>query len=400
MTSLLRTRHQHDSGKVTMVELFFDLVFVFAITQLSHALLADQSPRGIAQVLLLMLAVWWAWIYTSWVTNWLDPERLPVRASLFVLMLAGLVISSALPKAFADRGLAFAAAYVLLQVGRTLFVLWALRGADRNLVRNFQRILAWLSFSALFWIAGGVAPASERFDWWMLALAIEFAAPISFFWTPGLGRSTTTDWNIDANHFAERCALFVILALGESILVTGATFAGLDWTATNVTSALLAVVGSIALWWIYFDTGATRAHHRMLASSDPGRQARVAYTYLHILIVAGIIVCAVADEMVLAHPDHLTGAATAAMIGGPALYLLGNALFKWVCNDRKLPPLSHLVGLVLMLALVPVALAHLVSALVLTALVTAVLVVVAVWESVTLRRGGAQATGHGANHAH
>ncbi len=139
--SLLRGRGRHDSGKVGMVELFFDLVFVFAVTQLSHSLLAHLSLGGALQVALLIVAVWWVWIFTSWITNWLDPETLPTRLGLFVLMVAGLLLSSSIPQAFGERGLLFAGAYVFMQVGRTAYSLWAVRGEPVNMTRNFQRIL-------------------------------------------------------------------------------------------------------------------------------------------------------------------------------------------------------------------------------------------------------------------
>lgn len=183
---------------------------------------------------------------------------------------------------------------------------------------------------------------------------------------------------------AERCALFVIIALGESLLVTGATFAEQQWDANVIAAFVVAVVGSLALWWIYFDSGLQRAHHRILHSADPGSQARLAYTYLHAPIVAGIIVCAVADELVLAHPAHANPAGIAAIIGGPALYVLGCMLFKWVTNDRRTPPLSHIVGLLLLLSATPLATHHHFSALALSAVTTAILVLVAVWETVAL----------------
>lgn len=392
--TLLRTRGQHDSGKVGTVELFFDLVFVFAITQLSHALMAHLTPGGAVRTLLLLLAVWWVWIYTSWVTNWLDPKRIPVRICLFVLMLAGLLVSASIPEAFAERGLLFAGAYVFMQVGRTLFFLWAVRGAAANMTRNFQRILVWLVLSGIFWLAGGFAEGDARLGWWALALLLEVVSPSLYFWVPGLGRSSTADWNVEGSHMAERCGLFVIIALGESLLVTGASFAELDWDADTITAFLTAVLGSVAMWWVYFDTGAERASRRIEHSSDPGRQARVAYTYLHALIVAGIIVCAVADELVLVHSAHAKHAGIAAILGGPLLYLLGNALFKWVTNDRRLPPLSHLVGLVALAALLPVAFAGAFSALALGMTATGILIVVAVWESVALRRPVATVTPH------
>lgn len=390
--SLLRGRGSLDSGKVGMVELFFDLVFVFAVTQLSHSLLAQLSILGAVQVALLMVAVWWVWIFTSWITNWLDPEKLPIRLGLFGLMIAGLLLSSSIPKAFTERGLMFASAFVFMQVGRTLFAIWAVRGESLSMTRNFQRILAWLMCSGVFWIAGAFLDGQQRLLCWALALLIELISPSLYFWVPGLGRSSLSDWNVEGNHMAERCALFVIIALGESLLVTGATFAELTLSATGVMAFLVAVLGSIGMWWVYFDSGAERAHHRIAHSSDPGRQARIAYTYLHVLIVAGVIVSAVADELVLVHPDHASDAGILVIVGGPWLFLLGNALFKWVMSDRPLPPLSHLAGLVLLMLALPLALNHWFSALMLGALTTAIVVLVALWESLALRQASASIT--------
>jgi low temperature requirement protein LtrA len=383
--SLMRNRQGHESGKVAMVELFFDLVFVFAVTQLSHFLLGHLTGIGARQLALMLLAMWWVWIYTSWVTNWLDPERMPVRICVFVLMLAGLLFSVSIPDAFAERGGVFAAAYVFMQVGRTSFFLWAVRGATR-MVRNFQRILLWFLLSAVFWIAGGFAAGDERFALWVVALAVDCTAPLCFFWVPMLGRSHTEVWDVDGNHMSERCALFVIIALGESLLVTGATFAELQWNTTTVVAFLGAVVGSIAIWWIYFDTGAERARHRIAHSNDPGRQARAAYTYMHAFIIGGVIVCAAADELVMMHPEHAVDAGTTVILCGPALYLVGSALFKWVMNDRRMPPFSHLVGLAVLALIAWPAYTHLLSALTLGTSTTCVLVLVAVWESIALRR--------------
>ncbi|UQS15352.1 low temperature requirement protein A [Pseudomonas sp. HS6] len=382
---LLRGRGSLDSGKVGMVELFFDLVFVFAVTQLSHTLLAHLSIIGAVQVTLMMVAVWWVWIFTSWITNWLDPEKLPVRLGLFGLMIAGLLLSSSIPKAFTERGLMFAAAFVFMQVGRTLFALWAVRGESLSMTRNFQRILAWLTLSGVFWIGGAFVEGEQRLFCWSLALLIELISPSLYFWVPGLGRSSLSDWNVEGNHMAERCALFVIIALGESLLVTGATFAELTPGRDGLLAFLVAVLGSIAMWWVYFDSGAERAHHRIAHSADPGRQARIAYTYLHVLIVAGVIVSAVADELVLVHPDHASDTGIVVIVAGPWLFLLGNALFKWVMADRAFPPLSHVIGLIALTLLLPLALNHWFSALTLGALTTAAVVLVAIWESLALR---------------
>jgi low temperature requirement protein LtrA len=383
-TSLLRAPGP-DRGRVGMVELFFDLVFVFAITQLSHALLAQLDGPGALRIGLIGVAIWWVWIYTSWFTNWLDPERTPVRSALFALMGAGLVMSAAVPRAFDDRGLAFAAAYVGMQLGRTLFFIWAVRAEPPAMRRNFQRIAVWLALAGIFWIGGALADPAQRLGWWALALGIEFVSPALYFRVPGLGRSQLSDWNVDGGHLAERCALFIIIALGESLLISGATFANAAWEPTIVAAFAATAIGAIAMWWLYFDRGLPDGHHHIAAAEAPGRHARAAYTYLHLPIVAGIVLCAVADELVLAHPDHADTAGTAVMLGGPALYLAGVAGFKWISRGRRWPPLSHLAGLLMLAGLAIPAALHLLSALALVAATAAVLVAVAAWEHRSLR---------------
>ncbi|OBV41290.1 low temperature requirement protein A [Janthinobacterium psychrotolerans] len=385
-TSLLRTRGRADSGKVSMIELFFDLVFVFAVTQLSHALLEHLSALGWLQTSLLLMAVWWVWIYTSWITNWLDPERMPVRLCLFVLMLGGLLMSASIPEAFGTRGLGFAGAYVAMQVGRPLFALWAVRGEDVARRRNFQRIALWAAFAGVFWLLGGAADPAVRIYWWAAALLVDLAGPWLLFKVPGLGSSSTGDWDIDGSHMSERCGLFVIIALGESLLVTGANFAGLEWTAANWTGFISALLGSVAMWWLYFDKGAELGHALIAGSKDPGRIARRAYTYIHMLIIGGIIVSAVADELSLLYPDETSFAGICAMLGGPILYLLGNALFKWVSSERSTPPLSHVLGILMIMALIPMAFGRLYTPLILACITTGVLVLVAIWEYMALRR--------------
>lgn len=381
---LLRKRKPHEPGRVTFVELFFDLVFVFAITQVSHFLLEHFSVMGVLQALLLYLAIWWVWVFTSWATNWLDPDTAQVRLALFVLMFAGLVMSTSLPQAFDTRGFAFAAAYVAAQVGRCVFMLWCLRRHHPVNYRNFQRITAWLALSGLFWIAGAFAQHEFRFALWAIALAIEYVSPAMGFWTPGLGRSATSDWDVEGDHLAERCGLFVIIALGESVLVTGATFAKMTWTAPVVAAFIVAFIGSVTMWWIYFNIGAERARHRIAAASDPGRYARLAYTYVHLLLIAGIIVSAVSEELILAHPGGHTDFKTASTtIGGFALFLIGNILFKRIMTGR--PTLSHLVGLGLLAVLAPFAL--ILPPLAFGACATAILVIVAVWETRSYARG-------------
>ncbi|MCE3261142.1 MAG: hypothetical protein K0R43_221 [Pseudoduganella sp.] len=383
--SLLRQRGQADSGKVGMVELFFDLVFVFAVTQLSHTLLKNLHGEGALQVGLLFMATWWVWIYTVWATNWFDPDKKPVRAALFALLAAGLLMSVSIPRAFADLGWLFGASIALQQVGRTLAMLGASRGDEAALRRNFLRITLWLSASGALWVAGGLAAPQSRMAWWLAALAVDLAAPMLFYYVPGLGRSSLADWNVDGSHMAERCGLFIIIALGESLLVTGATFAELDFSAATVGAFLLAVLGAILMWWLYFDHGLEQGHHRIVHSDTPGRHARNNYTYLHIPIVAGIIIGAVGDELVLSHPQHGNPAAMAAIIGGPLLFLCGTALFKWLAQTRVLPPVSHLLGIAMLLALAALALPLHLSPLLASGIAVLVLLFVAVWESCVLR---------------
>jgi low temperature requirement protein LtrA len=374
--SLLRSRDSQ--ARVTPVELFFDLVFVFAITQLSHTLLEHLSLAGALQTGFLLLAVWWVWVYTCWFTNWIDPDRPSVRMLLFVLMLAGLLMSASIPNAFGHEGLLFAAAYAFIQITRTVFMLVALRGRDARNYLNFLRIIAWLAVSAVIWLAGGFVGGVERTVLWVIALTLEIFGPTVGFFVPGLGRSSTADWKVDGTHMAERCALFVIIALGESILVTGTTAAAQPATTSSVCAFVVAFLGSVAMWWIYFNIGAERGSHHIAKSDDPGRMARAVYTYFHIPIIAGIVVCAVADEITIAHPAGHTSLADAlVLLGGPMLYLAGNVFFKRA--SAKYYPLSHLVGLILLAILAPFAL--LLPPLGLGVGTTVILIAVAVWET-------------------
>jgi low temperature requirement protein LtrA len=324
---LLRGHGARDH-RVSSMELFFDLVFVFAITQLSHLLLTHLDADGAFQTALLLLALWWAWVDTAWFTNWFDPDRRTVRFVLIGIMVATLIMAVALPEAFGDRGLLFAIPFVALQVGRFAFAVVATRD-EPGLHRNFQRILAWRTASGLLWLAGGLAGEPLRPIFWITAVAMDSFGPAFGFFTPGLGRSTTRDWNISGAHMAERCQLFLIIALGESILVTGGTFGQLDITPATLSAFVVAFLGSVALWWVYFDLSFDAAERAFESSSDPGRLGRIAYTYLHIPMVAGIIVTAVGDELVIEHPfGHISPHIVATVLGGPMLFLVGHLLFK------------------------------------------------------------------------
>jgi low temperature requirement protein LtrA len=316
--------------RVTNIELFFDLVYVFAVTQLSHRLLGDPTVQGALQTGLLLVMVWLVWAYTTWVTNWLDPEQLAVRLLLVVLMLVSLAMSAALPRAFGDLGLVVGVAYTIQQVGRSVFMVVALRG--HPLRKNFERILAWCVVSSAFALAGGLAHGQARDLLWVLSVGVDLTGGAVGFYTPWLGRSHTSDWTIAGGHFAERCQAFILIALGESIVIIGAALsAEKSATAPVVTAFVVAFAGSVAMWWLYFDQSAEAAAEIIARSSDPGRLGRSAYHFIHPLMVAGIIVSAAADEKILSSPSATATTASAWMIlGGPALFLAGHAAFKLV----------------------------------------------------------------------
>ena len=226
-TQLLRDRS--GAQRVTNIELFFDLVYVFAVTQLAHYLLRHSTVTGALQAGLLLVMVWLIWSYTTWVTNWLDPDLMAVRLLLVALMLISLAMSASLPRAFEDLGVWVGGAYAVQQIGRTVFMVIALRG--HPLEANFQRILAWCVASSAFAVAGGLAHGNARALLWLGSVCIDLLGGVVGFYTPGLGRSRTSDWTIAGGHFAERCQAFILIALGESIVIIGATLTDVKITA-------------------------------------------------------------------------------------------------------------------------------------------------------------------------
>jgi low temperature requirement protein LtrA len=379
----LRDREDEDSARVSFVELFYDLVFVFAVTQLAAYLAENLSVEGLARTLVLFLAVWWLWINTTWALNRLDPDRSLVRGVIFVMMGAGLMLTVSIPQAFGDRALVFAVAYVTMQVGRSLFMVWALGHAgERDQQRTFMRNAVWFLVSGVFWIAGAIVQGELEVVLWSIALLIELGVPWIGYRVPGLGSSTSQAWDVEGEHLTERCGLFIILSLGESILVTGSRMTPLEMNAVNVTAFAVAILGSLVMWWIYFDTGARRGTKAFERAEEPGRLARFAYTYVHLPIVAGVVVVAVSDKLLLAHPEDRPDVMSALIIlGGPAMFLLGNFLFKNAISRRW--PLSHVVGLALLT--VPIPWLGAFSLMALVGWTVASMVAVAILERVFLR---------------
>ncbi len=321
---VLRSRDSEPT--VTNMELFFDLVYVFAVTQLSGTLLDHLTARGTVETLVLFAAVWWAWNYTAWATNWIDPDRLPVRVMMIGLMLLSLIMSAAIPQAWGDRGLTFAIAYTVIQVGRTAFMVLAFRG--HVMARNYAQLLVWSAGAGALFIVGGCCHGNARLALWIIALAIDYGGPIAGFALPFAGRTPMHDWSLRPNHLAERCQLIVIIALGESLLATGRGFAVLDHDVPTVAAFIVTFFGSAALWWLYFARHAEDAVSRVEESDDPARLGRGGYGYAHAVMVAGVILTAVGDEIVIAHPAaDATTATVLTTYGGTALFLLGMVLF-------------------------------------------------------------------------
>jgi low temperature requirement protein LtrA len=307
------------------MELFTDLVYIFAVTQLAAHLRSDPTLGGTLQSLLLLAIFWLIWIHTTWITNWVDPELIEVRLLLVAGMLVSLAMAVAVPRTRA-LGLVIGAGYAVMVFGRSLFMVIVLRG---SLQRHFERVFAWRVVVGAFALAGGLVHDPPRAVLWVLAVAIDVTGTLSRFPTPGLGRSSTLDWTIAGEHFAARCQAFILIALGETLIITGGTLAGMrNVTGPEVAAFAVAFAGSVALWWLYFVRVAGASAGVIASSPDPGRLGRSAYHMIHPVMVAGVIVWAAGDERILASPLSGVSAASAWMIlGGPALFLAGHAAF-------------------------------------------------------------------------
>ncbi|MGV2103734.1 low temperature requirement protein A [Rhizobium sp. 21-4511-3d] len=378
----LRDREAKKS-KASFPELFFDLVFVFGLIQLSHTLAEDFTSTAVGEALLLILAIWWLWINTTWVTNLLNTDSEPVRYLLFALMFAAILMAIALPEAFGDHALPFAAIYALMQVGRSLFAWVAFGSHDPKSASTFGRITFWACISGTLWVAGAFASTEWRLAVWGLALAIEYGVPLLRFPFPGLGRADKETLNLNGEHLAERCALFVIICLGETILTTGRNAVehmGPDLTFLVFCGAFLSTV---AMWWIYFHRGQEEAAEKVEETNEPEAVAHSLFTYGHLPIVAGIILTAVGEDFALSHPEEQGDWKSAcAIIGGPVLFLCGNIWLKLAAAQRF--PFSHLAGLAGLLAISIVAL--LVPLYLLNIAATAALLCAAIFEYAARRR--------------
>ncbi len=377
----------HEAEKATFPELFFDLVFVFALIQLSHALAKDFGPTAALEAGILILSLWWLWIHTTWITNLLNTEKEPVRILLFVLMFGGVLLAIALPEAFAEQGFVFALIYSAMQVGRSLFALYAFKGEDRQSFLVFVRVTIWLVVSSLFWLAGGLVDLTDRILLWGTALAIEYAGPACRYVVPGLKASDADKLHLSGEHLAERCALFVIICLGETILTTGRT--ATEYMNSGLTFIVFcsAFVSTVTMWWIYFHHGQEEASRKAEYADEKAQIAQNLFNYGHLPIVAGIILTAVGEDFSLSHAhEGTTMRESIAILGGPILFLAGNIGVKIAATYQR--PISHFAGVAALCLLLPVPGVPLFA---LQLASTGILLLVALWEYLALKKSVANA---------
>jgi low temperature requirement protein LtrA len=343
-------RSPEDPQRATFLELFFDLVFVLALTQLSHGLIQHLTWTGGFQTLVLLLALWWTWLHTAGTTDRLDPQRPPIQLIVVATMLGSLVLAAATPQAFGVQGQLFAGAYVATNIGRSAFLVLVLRGQDVQ--RVWARQLIWFGVSTVPWITGALMHDSARAALWTLAVAVDYAIATLRWPTPRLGRAKAAEFGITSEHLAERYRQFFIIALGELILLTGLAYSGSGFHRDSNVALLLSFATTVLLWRIYIYRAGELLATAIATARDPLRIAFPA-VYSHLAMVAGIVLTAVGDQIVITHPaGHTRPGWTAVLVGGPALFLAGRAIFEYAVFARV--SRNRWIGLLVLAALTPV----------------------------------------------
>jgi low temperature requirement protein LtrA len=308
---------------VSFLELFFDLVFVLAVTTVVAFMSERGGWSGIGEGLVVLGVLWWAWVGYAWLTSVVDPESGPSRLVLFAAMAALLVVSICVPDAFGDLALTLAVAYGVVRAAQIgLFVLAS--GDDPNLRKSVLGLAVSTAIGVGLLTAAAFTDGGVQITLWIVALALDMAGPF-FFGADG--------WRLAPSHFVERHGLVLIIALGESIIAIGVGASSGDVTTAVIATAVLGVAAITALWWLYFDVTALVVGHE-IESMPPGRArndlARDAYSYLHYPMVAGIVLLALGLKEVVGAPgEELPSYKAAALVGGPALYLLAQVAFKY-----------------------------------------------------------------------
>ena len=307
--------------RVTPLELFFDLVFVFAITQVTLLMSDDPTWEGLGRGLVVLAALWWAWTGYAWLTNTLEPEEGPVRAGMFGAMAAMLVVALAVPQAFDAHGLLFGVAYLIVRLLQ--LQLYAIAGKrDADLLAAVLRMVPSATLAPLIIVAAGFFDGPAQAALWLVALAVDYLGVL-------VGRGQGL--RVSPAHFAERHNLIVIIALGESIVAIGVGAAGVSLTPSIVAAAVLGIAVVVALWWAYFDVYAVMSQRQLAATSGAARVrlARDYYSYLHLPMIAGIVLFALGLKKTIEHVgDPLATVPAAALCGGLSLYFLTHVAIR------------------------------------------------------------------------
>ena len=310
--------------RATYVELFYDLVFVFMLARLADALLLNLHPIGAYETLILLLATWWVWSYTNLATDTLDSQRPAVQLLVIAIMFGSLVMSTAVPDAFDGRGPLFVSAYVGIHLGRSVVLAIILR--HHRLRNRPLRGIFWFGLSGAIWFAGAFVPGGLRLLLWTVAVAMDYLGPVLRWPTPKLGRSPGWEWNVAGEHLAERYRQFMIIALGETIVITARTLGNSDYGPDHLAAFVTAFATTVLLWWIYFYRTREKLGSAITGSADPGRETKWA-GYAHLVMVAGVVLTTVGDELIIEHPyGPMQESWVAVILGGPALFLVGRAL--------------------------------------------------------------------------
>ena len=379
----MRERQDESEQRVTPLELFFDLVFVFAITQVTGFLADDLTWGGLLRGLLLLGALWWTWAAYAWLTNTLNPEEGAVRIAMFGSMGAMLIVALATPHAFDVDGVVFGIAYLIVRALH--LVLYAIAGrGDPELLGAVLRILPSALVGALLLVVAGFLDGAAQMVVWAVALAIDY------FWLIVTGMR---GWRVSPEHFVERHGLIVIIAIGESIVAIGIGASGLPLDGSRITAALLGIVVASALWWSYFDWAVYINQARLAEATGTERAtlARDLYSYLHLPMVAGIVLFALGMKTTLGHPDEALDTISAVgLSGGLALYFAAHVASRLRIGGGW--GHGRWIATIVLLALVPAA--KLVPALVALALVATVCAALIAYEAMRYRYARSWIRGH------
>ncbi|MBG6101675.1 low temperature requirement protein A [Micromonospora vinacea] len=314
----------------SFLELFFDLAFVLALSQLAEHLLHDLTLAGTLRTALLLVGVWWIWVTTTWTADWYDPDTPIIRAVLVAATLGSLLTGVAIPQALHGRAGLFAGAYVAVHLVRGVITVSTLRGHPRQ--RRALRILCWYSVTAIPWLAGVFLP-EWRVVLWASALAIDLSGPRLGWPTPMLGRARQQELRLAGEHFAERYQQIMIITLGELVLVAGLSYSGTRLDPAE-TAAFLLVFATAVLIGLLYVTPAGQHLGSAIEHADTSRLGVIA-GYLHLVMIAGIVLTAVGAELSIAHPTEVGDTkAVMVILGGPALFLVGRILFSLAIHRR------------------------------------------------------------------